>query len=131
MIGISVKRFAGGVLFSLLAAFLLGALTVLSNLSDKIGFGGDKGVILFPLFFGMPLGGMIGFLIVDKKILKIQELSSFSAIIAFITGIIGCFVSLFLLDLLGGVSFYIVPILVVGFGLAGYSVPKPSRFSAG
>ena len=124
MISISFKRFVGGVFFSLLTVFVLGALYVLTNLSDKIDFGGDKGVILFPLFFGMPLGSVLGFLIVDKTILKIQELSSYSAIIAFIAGIIGCFISLFLLDLLGGNSIYLVPILVVGFGLAGYSIPK-------
>jgi len=119
-----LSKFVTGLLFALLLGlpfYLLGS--VLANELPNINLGGDKAGIIFGTFLGMPLGGLIGFLVVDKTIYKLETYNFLGLMVGFTASFfVGGIGSVLLLDIIGAKAIFLIPLLVMSFSLAGYQL---------
>jgi hypothetical protein len=105
--------------FGFFAALL--QIPVLSRLETYLG--GDKASVFAGLFLGLPIGGILGILLLDKIAFKTGGYNS----IGIVTGlalslILGGIGTLALLSKLGGSTFFIAPFLYVLLALVGYTI---------
>jgi hypothetical protein len=106
----------GGLIFSLIG-------NALSNAIETPVYGGDKAGIVWAIVFGMPLGSVIGFLLIDKPLYHFPRNNMLGMIIGFSCGsVFGIVGGGFLLDLIRGKAILIIPLLVVCFCLKGYQI---------
>jgi Co/Zn/Cd efflux system component len=88
----------------------------------NITYGGDKGKVLFGLFFGLPLGTIIGIVLTEKLIYKIQSWNISGIIVAALLSVIANYFGLIMLDKMGSGTIVIVPLFVAVICLFGYHV---------
>ena len=86
----------------------------------EISFGGCKSNVLFGLFFGLPIGNVLGLLLFEKFIFKIKEYNILAILSSSILSIIAVVFCIFLLDILGGKTIVFVPVIVSTFAIVGY-----------
>lgn len=119
-----LSKFVSGLFFALLfglSCYFLGS--VLANELPNINFGGDKSGIVFGTFLGMPVGGLLGFLVVDKIVYKLETYNFLGLILGF-TGsfLVGGIGSVKLLDTIGAKAIFLIPFLILSLSLAGYQL---------
>lgn len=115
-------KFLSGLFLAIVFGFALGfAVNALSRVGVFLDFGGDKSNVFIPLFFGVPLGSVLGFVMIDKKIGKKTKINWSGIVLGIIScaflGVIG---STVLLDLIGGTAIFFIPIMMVLLALVGY-----------
>ncbi len=111
----------GGLIF-----FLIGH--TLSFAIDEDIFGGDKAGVVWAIVFGMPLGSVIGFLVIDKFLYHYPRNNVLGMIIGFFCGSVFVIIGGgFLLDLMGWKAIPIILLLVVCFCLTGYQIGLKTR----
>ncbi|MGZ6208472.1 MAG: hypothetical protein ACXWMS_13075 [Syntrophales bacterium] len=107
--------------FSALIFSLIGG--VLSDAIVTVNLGGDKAGPIWGIIFGMPLGSVIGFLLIDKIFYQFEKNNILGMTIGFLCGFaFGGIGGLFLLDLIGGKAILLIPLLTVCFCLTGYQI---------
>ena len=117
--------YAGGVIGSLFGGLLFYYIyKSMSALHFDIKFGGDKGIVLFPLFFGVPLGTVIGYMFIDKVFQKNHKLKIVAGLIGWFASVLGVFISLFLISSKGLTGLVLTPFIVAAVGLVGYSITR-------
>jgi predicted MFS family arabinose efflux permease len=106
----------GGLIFALIGH-------VLSNVMEEPVYGGDKAGIVWAIVFGVPLGSVIGFFLIDKYIYHFPRDNFLGMVIGFLCGSVsGGVAGGVLLDAIGGKALLIIPLLVVCFCLIGYQI---------
>jgi hypothetical protein len=125
-----LMKFTLGLLLAL--AFGLALSFGLDSAADEgisFNFGGDKSNAFIVLFFGVPSGSIIGFVIIDR-IIGNNAKTSWAGIVL---GLISCVLlggigSVTLLDSMGGEkAIFVIPIMMVLLALGGYEVPNIYR----
>ena len=96
----------------------------LYNVSERLGyeipFGGDKGFVLFPLLFGLPLGAITGTILTEKLIYRIQGWNILGVVFGIILSVVGSFLGLVMMDKMGGECGLLIPFLVAIMCVVGY-----------
>ena len=119
-----VLKFIFGLFFSIIfgISFAFGVDTI-KIVGVFLNFGGDKTNVIFPLFFGIPLGSVIGFMFFDKVILKFSKINWKGIVLGFLwSAIFGTILSLILIDKYGSSLVFYLPILMVLIAFLGYQL---------
>lgn len=107
-------EYISGLVFSVVGFFgLAGLHTLLEMIGFELTWGGDKGKFFWGMFLGLPLGSILGFVLVNRLYFKVATWNSQGMLLAFIVGVFGNFGGLYFMDRLGGGFFLAVPPLVV------------------
>ena len=119
-------RFSAGVLFSVLGGFCFYWFhTILMIVGIEVDFGGDKSNVFVALFFGMPLGSILGFLLVDRLVYEIQKYNILGIIVGLAASmILGGIGSILFLDAIGGKAIILIPFMIVCISLVGYQAGR-------
>ena len=113
-------EYCAGLLLSVVGFMIfVGVHNLLSVYKTNIGVGGDKAKIFMGLFLGLPLGNVLGILLVNRFVYKIGAINYFSSVIALILGFLGVYFGVIMLDKVGGLSVLFIPIVVTGLCLLG------------
>jgi hypothetical protein len=108
-----IFEYISGLVFSVFGFFALAGLhTLFEMVGFELAWGGDKGKVFWGMFFGLPGGSILGFLVVDKLYFKIDTWYFQGMLMAFIVGVIANVVALYLIDRLGGGFLLAIPPLV-------------------
>jgi hypothetical protein len=118
-------EFLAGLIVSALGFGLFAALLQLPLLSRlETYLGGDKASVFVGLFFGFPIGGVLGIFLLDKIAFKTGGYNSIGIVTGLTLSIIlGGIGSVALLSKLGGPAIFIAPFLYVLLALMGYTIP--------
>lgn len=107
----------GGILF-----YLIGFLMMFLELG--INLGGDKMPVLLVLFLGIPLGSLLGILLVDRIAFGYEGYNSIGLGIGFVLCLLaGGIGSVMLLDQMGKSAAFVVPLLIIFLAFVGYYLP--------
>ncbi len=99
-----------------------GIYKLLELLRFNINFGGDKGAVLFGLFFGLPLGSLLGVLINERFIYKAQDWNFIGMILAGFLSFIISYFSIIILEKYGGGCVILIPLLVAAMCVFAYNI---------
>ena len=80
------------------------------------------GIILLALFFGYPLGSILGILLIDKIFFKAKGWNIIGIIISVVLSFAGAYLGLVMLDKIGSEVFIFVPLLITFLCLIGYNL---------
>jgi hypothetical protein len=113
-------EYCAGLLLSV-GGFLIfvGVYNLLAAVKINIGFGGDKAKVFTGLFLGLPLGSVLGILLVDRFVYRIEITNYLNPVIGLILGFLGVYCGVIMLDKVGGLSVLLIPIVVTGLCLLG------------
>ena len=111
-------KFIGGLVGSIFIGMLFGGVFNPFNV-----LGGDKGGVFISIFLGMPLGSILGIIIIDKAVYKLKSYNLLGIFIGFILSFLGGVESVIVLDKFGGTGIVFAPIISTLLALAGYSIP--------
>lgn len=95
---------------------------LLGHLGIEIAYGGDKAAILVPLLFGLPLGALVGMVLVEKVVCKTTGWNVLGLLLGLMFSAIAYIVGLGMMDLFGGEAILSVPFLVALARLLGYRI---------
>jgi hypothetical protein len=111
-------------LISSIAGFLIfvGIYNLLEILRIDLHFGGDKGKVFWGLFFGLTFGSISGILLAEKLIYKEQGWNISGIILAIFLSLIGNYISVIILDKIGGGFVIFIPFFIVMVSLIGYYI---------
>jgi hypothetical protein len=84
--------------------------------------GGDKGKVYWGIFFGLTFGSIFGILLAEKIIYKEPRWNISGIIMAIILSLVGNYVSVIILDKIGGGFMIFIPIFIVTLSLIGYHI---------
>lgn len=119
----TISEFFSGLLFSLPGFLIFAKLNdLLEKLGMELAFGGDKAAIFWGLFLGLPLGNILGFMMIDKFYNKVEACNISGIIMGFVFGLLGNFAGVYLLDIFGGKFLFVIPILITFLCLCGYKI---------
>ncbi len=93
----------------------------LELLKVSINFWGDKGKVLFGLFFGLPLGSILGILFTEKLIYKTHGWNILGIVLAVLLSVVSNYLGIIMLEKVGGGFVILIPLLVVVICLLGYN----------
>jgi len=99
-----------------------GIYNALDLLKLNINFAGDKGKVFFGLLFGLPIGSILGILLIEKLIYKSPNWNIWGIVIAVLLSVISNYLGVIMLDKFGGWFFIIIILLVVSMCVFGYNV---------
>lgn len=126
---ISVKKFVleflGALLLATAGSFCSVLFSdVISALKLNINLGGDKANVFSVLFIGMPIGSLLGILLVDRIFFKYQGYNLIGLCIGFVLcAFVGGVGSVMLLDEIGGSAVFFIPPLIIFLSFVGYYIP--------
>ena len=111
-------------LISSIAGFLIfvGIYNLVEILRIDLHFGGDKGKVFGGLFFGLTFGSICGILLAEKLIYKEQGWNISGIILAIFLSLIGNYISVIILDKIGGGFVFFIPFFIVMVSLIGYHI---------
>ncbi len=118
-------EFIGAILTScVLSAGFLFLAKLIDILKLDINLGGDKASVFAVIFFGIPIGCLLGILVVDKIIFKYQGYNllgiSLGFVLCFLIGGIG---SVLLIDKIGRSAVFFIPLIIIALSFIGYYIP--------
>jgi hypothetical protein len=120
--------YVSGLVFSVIGFIGFSNLYSLAQiLGLELTWGGDKGKFFWGTFLGLPVGSIFGFLVVDKLYFKLDTWNFPGMLSAFVIGILGNLVGLYLLDRLGGGFFFFLPFLIILVCTYSYNLWPTSR----
>jgi hypothetical protein len=115
--------FFSGLILSIIGFLMFAGLySAFELLRININYGGDKGKVLFGLFFGLPLGSILGIVLTEKLVYKAQGWNILGIILAALLSVIGNYLGIIMLDRIGGWVFILIPLLVVSICVFGYNI---------
>jgi hypothetical protein len=115
-------EFCAGLILSVMGFLLFAVIyNALEILKVNINFWGDKGKVLFGLFFGLPLGSILGILLSEKLIYKTQGWNIPGIVLAVLLSVLSNYLGIIMLEKVGGGFVIFVPLLVVVICLLGYN----------
>lgn len=121
-----ILQFIGALSLSIIAGILfyvIGFLMMVLELG--INLGGDKMPVLLVLFLGIPLGSLLGILLVDRMAFGYEGYNLVGLGIGFVLCLlVGGIGSVMLLDQMGQSAVLIVPLLIVCLSFVGYYLPS-------
>jgi hypothetical protein len=111
-------------LISSIGGFLMfiGIYNFLEILRIDLHFGGDKGKVFWGLFFGLTIGSISGILLAEKLIYKEKGWNIWGILLAIFLSLIGNYISVIILDKIGGGFVFFVPLFIVMVSLIGYHI---------
>ncbi len=92
----------------------------------ELDWGGDKGQVFWGIFFGLPLGCVCGFLVIDKVFFGTAGWNVRGIVSAIVVGVLGDFLGIFLMDSLGGQVIFFLPVLIVLACECAYNLTRAS-----
>ncbi len=96
----------------------------LEAIKPTLNLGGDKAGIFGVIFIGMPIGFLLGILLVDKIIFKFEGYNCFGIAVGFILAFLfGGIASVFLLDEIGKYAVLVIPLIILALSFVGYYCP--------
>ena len=101
---------------------ILAVYKLITLLRIDINFAGDKSNILFPLFFGLPIGSVGGIVLANRLFLDNQRWNILGIVIALILNVAGLIIGVRLLDILGGKFWFLIPVIGSIGTIAGYKI---------
>lgn len=117
-------QFVASITFSIFGFFCFVMLNKLFiRIGIEISFGGCKSDVLFGLFFGMPIGNLIGILLTSKiYLIEYRTIKILSYAIGFIFGAMGAWVNVLVLDKISGIGIFYAPLIISFFTIVGYNL---------
>lgn len=88
-----------------------------------INLGGDKGNVFFGLFFGLPMGNLLGINLADRVFFDDRGGNILGLILGLVSGFVAGIIGVFLLDRIGEKAILMIPFLVTLACLLGYRIP--------
>jgi hypothetical protein len=88
----------------------------------EIDFGGDKGTVLAGLFFGIPIGSILGIVLSEKLIYKAHGWNAFGIGLAASMGLISVFFGIRMMDHFGSKFIFFIPFLTVLICIVAYQI---------
>lgn len=116
------------VFLEFIASFLLAMIgylpvVIVAFLLDGLGINfGRTTIILLALFFGYPLGSVLGILLADKVFLKTKGWNILAIALSLGLGLMAGFWALMMMGKLGDLSFVFIPALITCSAVVGYNI---------
>lgn len=115
--------FFSSLIFSIIGFILFAFIyQLLIRINLEFYFGGCKSNIFVGLFFGMPLGSIIGILLAERKDLEFRIHIFINILLGILFCLMGALLGVVLLDQIGGWSIVFVPILMGLFSTVGFMI---------
>ncbi len=112
-----ILEFVAGILFSLVAYIPISMICLLLVLPiDNVG------MAVITLFLAIPLGSIVGILIVERFVFNIKRWNSVALGIAIASGLLGGYLGLVMLENVSDIPFPVIALIVTGLVLAAYNL---------
>jgi hypothetical protein len=112
------SEFIVGTIFSLIG-FISGAL--IHYLLTKPFNYNYHGGVFSGLFLGMPVGSLVGILLIEKCFNKVQGYNISGLLFGFLlSSLLGGFISVVLLDTYGSKKYFLIPFIITSFSMIGF-----------
>jgi hypothetical protein len=107
-----VLEYVGSVFFATVGFFVLaGVYTLIDTLDLDIDVGGDKGPFLVGILVGLPVGGVLGTILVGKVFLGERGLSVLGILLSLILVTVANYLGLVMMDRFGSRVALILPLV--------------------
>jgi hypothetical protein len=115
----NLVEFGIGFVFALMSYIPVTAFCLFLEL---LGFNyGRTTVVLLCLFAGYPIGSILGIILADEVLFRAKRWSFVGTLLAVLLGSASGFLAIEMLDMLGGISSIVLPLMSVFFCLLGYN----------
>jgi hypothetical protein len=112
-----ILEFVAGILFSLVAYIPISMICLLLVLPiDNVG------MAVITLFLAIPLGSIVGILIVERFVFNIKRWNSVALGIAIASGLLGGYLGLVMLENFSDIPLPVIALIVTGLVLAAYNL---------